>query len=78
MSIRAGAFAFSIKKEKKGIKRPCLIWQMPAQLFIVLQKPPCHGKMNYRKGFELKRRNKMCRPDGRLVLKIKVRMITYL
>ena len=25
-----------------------------------------------------KRRNKMCRPDGRLILKIKVRMIAYL
>jgi len=35
--------------------------------------------MNYRKDFEPKRRNKMCRPDGRHVfLKGKVQMITYL
>ena len=35
--------------------------------------------MNYRKDFEPKRRNKMCRPDGRHVfLKGKVLMITYL
>ena len=38
-----------------------------------------HGQMNYRKDFEPKRRNKMCRPDGRHVFfKGKVQMITYL